>query len=37
MVDVFGQSGRHACSAVGVNSLPQVIAVEIEAIFESAE
>lgn len=33
MVDVFGESGKGARSAVGTNSLPGGIAVEIEAIF----
>lgn len=31
--DVFGASGRHARSAVGMGSLPHGISVEIEAIF----
>src|SRR3954447_15105213 len=34
MVDVFGESGKGARSAVGMGSLPGGIAVEIEAIFE---
>jgi enamine deaminase RidA (YjgF/YER057c/UK114 family) len=34
LVDVFGDAGRHARSAVGVHSLPENITVEIEAIFE---
>jgi enamine deaminase RidA (YjgF/YER057c/UK114 family) len=34
MVDVFGESGRAARSAVGMNSLPGNIAVEIECILE---
>ena len=34
MVEVFGDNGRHARSAIGVSSLPQNITVEIEAIFE---
>jgi enamine deaminase RidA (YjgF/YER057c/UK114 family) len=34
MVEVFGDRGRHARSAVGVSSLPENITVEIEAIFE---
>lgn len=34
MVEVFGEAGRAARSAVGMNSLPGMIAVEIEAIFE---
>ncbi len=33
-VDVFGEAGKHARSAVGAPSLPGGIAVEIEAIFE---
>lgn len=34
LVDVFGDAGRHARSAIGVSSLPENITVEIEAIFE---
>lgn len=34
MVEVFGEPGRHARSAVGVASLPFGVAVEIDAIFE---
>lgn len=34
MVEVFGDRGRHARSAVGVPALPRGVAVEIEAIFE---
>ncbi|PSL34075.1 RidA family protein [Dyadobacter jiangsuensis] len=34
MVEVFGESGKHARSAVGVASLPSGIAVEIEMIVE---
>jgi enamine deaminase RidA (YjgF/YER057c/UK114 family) len=34
MVEVFGDAGRHARSAVGMGSLPFGIAVEIEVIFE---
>jgi enamine deaminase RidA (YjgF/YER057c/UK114 family) len=34
MVEVFGDSGRHARSAIGVNVLPLDVAVEVEAIFE---
>lgn len=34
MVEVFGDKGRHARSAVGMSSLPFGIAVEVEAIFE---
>lgn len=35
-VELFGEPGRHARSAVGVNELPLGAAVEIEAIFEVA-
>ena len=34
MIDVFGEAGRHARSAVGTNELPKGISVEIETIFE---
>ena len=34
MVAVFGDKGKHARAAVGMNSLPRGIAVEIEAIVE---
>ena len=34
MVEVFGEDGRGARSAVGMGSLPGHIAVEIEAIFQ---
>jgi len=33
MVEVFGDAGRHARSAVGMGSLPNNITVEIEAIL----
>ena len=33
-VEVFGENGRHARSAVGMGSLPSGIPVEIEAIIE---
>ena len=33
-VEVFGEAGRHARSAVGMGSLPHQIPVEIEAIIE---
>ncbi|HEX4945914.1 MAG TPA: RidA family protein, partial [Blastocatellia bacterium] len=33
-VEVFGEQGRHARSAVGMGSLPHQIPVEIEAIVE---
>jgi enamine deaminase RidA (YjgF/YER057c/UK114 family) len=35
-VEVFGDRGKHARSAVGMGSLPFNITVEIEAIFEVA-
>jgi enamine deaminase RidA (YjgF/YER057c/UK114 family) len=34
MVEVFGDIGRHARAAVGTNSLPGGVAVEVEAIAE---
>jgi len=34
MIEVFGDAGRHARAAVGVNALPLGIAVEVDAIFE---
>jgi enamine deaminase RidA (YjgF/YER057c/UK114 family) len=34
MVEVFGEAGRHARSAVGLVALPNQIAVEIEVIVE---
>lgn len=34
MVEIFGDAGRHARSAVGVASLPGGVAVEVEGIFE---
>ena len=36
MVQVFGEAGRHARSAVGVSSLPLGVPVEVEAIAEIA-
>jgi enamine deaminase RidA (YjgF/YER057c/UK114 family) len=36
LVQLFGDSGRHARSAVGMQALPFGIAVEIEMIFEVA-
>ena len=33
-VDLFGEAGRHARSAIGVSELPLGAAVEIEAILE---
>lgn len=35
-VEVFGEAGKHARSAVGVNTLPLNVAVEVEAIVEIA-
>ncbi len=37
MVEVFGDKGKHARSAVGMSSLPNNIAVEIEMIVEIEE
>jgi hypothetical protein len=37
MVEVFGDNGRHARSAVGMGSLPAGIPVEIEMILEVAD
>lgn len=34
MMDVFGDKGKHARAAVGVNALPLGAAVEVEALFE---
>ena len=34
MVEVFGEAGKHARSAIGTNSLPGDIAVEVEMIVE---
>jgi enamine deaminase RidA (YjgF/YER057c/UK114 family) len=34
MVAAFGERGRHARAAVGVNSLPRGVAVEVDALFE---
>ena len=34
MVEVFGERGKHARSAVGLGSLPNQISVEIEMIVE---
>jgi enamine deaminase RidA (YjgF/YER057c/UK114 family) len=36
IVQVFGDTGRHARAAVGAGSLPRNVAVEVEAIFEIA-
>jgi hypothetical protein len=37
MVEVFGEAGRHARSAVGMAELPMGISVEIEMIAEVAD
>src|SRR5271157_1298216 len=34
LIDVFGEAGKHARSAIGANELPSDIPVEIEFIFE---
>jgi enamine deaminase RidA (YjgF/YER057c/UK114 family) len=34
MVEIFGEKGRHARSAIGVNSLPGNIPVEVEMVVE---
>ena len=34
MVQVFGDAGKHARAAVGVNALPLGVATEVEALFE---
>jgi enamine deaminase RidA (YjgF/YER057c/UK114 family) len=34
MVEIFGEAGRHARSAVGVSALPMGACVEVEAVFE---
>ncbi len=36
MVDVFGDAGRHARFAVGVNTLPRGTCVEVEGLFKIA-
>jgi len=36
IVQVFGDSGKHARAAVGAGSLPRNVAVEVEAVFEIA-
>jgi enamine deaminase RidA (YjgF/YER057c/UK114 family) len=36
IVEVFGDAGRHARTAVGVSELPRGAAVEVDAIFELA-
>ena len=37
MVEIFGDKGKHARSAVGMNALPSNIAVEVEVIVEIEE
>ena len=34
LINIFGESGQHARSAIGVNQLPMDATVEIEGIFE---
>ena len=36
-IDVFGENGRHARSAIGTNSLPLGLTVEVESIWEIEE
>ena len=36
IVEVLGDKGRHARSAVGAGSLPRNVAVEVDAVFELA-
>jgi enamine deaminase RidA (YjgF/YER057c/UK114 family) len=36
LIEVFGEAGRHARSAVGCASLPLNIAVEVEMVVEVA-
>lgn len=36
MVEIFGEAGKHARSAVGVNVLPLNVAVEVDAVMEIA-
>lgn len=36
IVEVFGDAGRHARTAVGVAELPRGVAVEVDAVFEIA-
>ena len=37
LLDVFGENGAHARSAIGANNLPLGLTVEIESIFEIEE
>jgi enamine deaminase RidA (YjgF/YER057c/UK114 family) len=34
LVDIFGDKGKHARTSIGVNALPNNIAVEIEMVVE---
>ncbi len=36
LIDLFGERGRHARSAVGMQALPNGIAVEVEMVVEIA-
>ena len=36
IVEIFGDAGRHARTAVGVAELPRGVAVEVDAVFEVA-
>ncbi|MGO8686750.1 MAG: RidA family protein [Candidatus Dormibacteria bacterium] len=36
LVEIFGEPGRHARSAIGVSELPMGAALEVEAVFELA-
>lgn len=37
MIEIFGEAGKHARTAVGTNSLPRNMAVEVEMIVEIRE
>lgn len=37
LIDVFGEAGQHARTAIGTNELPGNITVEIEGVFELKE
>jgi enamine deaminase RidA (YjgF/YER057c/UK114 family) len=37
IVSIFGEQGRHARTAIGVNSLPLGAAVEVDAVFEISQ
>jgi len=34
LIDVFGENGKHARSAIGVSELPMGMSVEVESVFE---